>query len=292
MRSLLLSLCAHFTRALPTALHAASHPRHRPLSPPQFFPYELTGIPSLAAWNSTHAEEQPPWQSPVWARNSGTSFTNTIPIPFVTSLKITLTFTGAAGKSAVLYYQAHGRLLSLIDGFSFGGVELPISARLVVQRNDLVLPRLAYLPIVNVSAGSAALIAAMAIAFSAPNLNTLEGCFHSYVTAATSYPGELHSTGTEDEFLSSYYFDMGPFQGRGAGVYYKRSSPAALSMWRSYYDDPMILNDGGAFVWRNGDTSDPVTGIKCSIQTGGSPAGDPQDANVQTMAFVYVVANT
>ncbi len=226
----------------------------------------------------------------MWARNSATSFTNTLPIPFVTSLRITLTFTAAVGKSAVLYYQAHGALTTK-STFSFNAVDLPISARLVVQRNDLVLPRLAYLPIVNVSAGSSAVIAAMAIAFTAPNLNTLEGCFHSYTTASTPYPGQLHSTGTEDEFLSSYYFDQGPFQGRGAGVFYKRDTPAAVSMWRSYYDDAMILNDGGAFVWRNGDTSDPATGIKCSIQSGGSPAGDPQDAAVQTLAFVYVVAN-
>ena len=66
---------------------------------------------------------------------------------------------------------------------------------------------------------------------------------------------------------------------------------AAVSMWRSYWDDPMLLTDGGSFVWRNGDTSDPATGIKCSVQTGGNPAGDPQAANVQTISFSYAIAN-
>jgi len=59
-------------------------------------------------------------------------------------------------------------------------------------------------------------------------------------------------------------------------------------MWRSYQDDPQIWADGGSFVWRNGDTSDPATGIKCSIQSGGNPAGNPQDAAVQTTSWSYV----
>lgn len=50
----------------------------------------------------------------------------------------------------------------------------------------------------------------------------------------------------------------------------------------------MIFSDGGALQWRNGDTSDPATGIKCMLQTGGSPAGDPQAAEVQTTSYSYV----
>lgn len=171
-----------------------------------YWPYELSAIPSLAAWATVHgAPQQPPWGSPLFSRNSASSFTNTIPIPFSKSVRITLTYKGNA--SSTLYYQAHGSLSP--DVFPFGGSKLDINARLVIQRNQLTLPRLAYLPIVNISAGSQGLIAAMAIAFVAPNLNTLEGCFNSYATSATPFPGELHSTGTEDEFISSYYFDQG-----------------------------------------------------------------------------------
>ena len=59
-------------------------------------------------------------------------------------------------------------------------------------------------------------------------------------------------------------------------------------MWRSYYDDPMVFTDGGAFVWRNGDTSDPKTGIKCN-RVDGVPAGNPQAADVQTISWTYVL---
>lgn len=90
------------------------------------------------------------------------------------------------------------------------------------------------------------------------------------------------------EFISSYYYDLGPYQGKSSGVYYKQSTPASISMWRSYQDDPIIFTDGGAFTWRNGDTTDPATGIKCMVQEGGNPAGDPQDAAVETTTWNYV----
>lgn len=192
-------------------------------------PYELTAIPSIEAWNTTHAAEQPPWGSPLFSRNSGSSFVNTIPIPFSSSLRITLTYLG--NGSAVLYYQAHGQYVQGSPAYlPFGSAKVPLSARLVIQRNALTLPRLAYLPILNFTAGKG-LVAAMAIAFTAPNLNTLEGCFNFYETAGTPFPGELHSTGTEDEFISSYYFDQGPYQGRNSGVYYKKdvAGMAAIS---------------------------------------------------------------
>jgi hypothetical protein len=68
----------------------------------------------------------------------------------------------------------------------------------------------------------------------------------------------------------------------------------------------MIFTDGGAFTWRNGDTSDAATGVKCMIEQasarapcappleltlapqGGVPAGNPQDAAVQTSSWNYV----
>jgi hypothetical protein len=86
---------------------------------------------------------------------------------------------------------------------------MPPTARLHIDTGSIVMQPLDYLALVNVSAGSAGLIAGVAIAFVAPNENTLEGCTHLYTTAATPYPGMLHATGTEDEFLSSYYYDLG-----------------------------------------------------------------------------------
>jgi hypothetical protein len=50
----------------------------------------------------------------------------------------------------------------------------------------------------------------------------------------------------------------------------------------------MLFSDGGKFVWRNGDTTDVATGLKCTLESGGIPVGSPGTASVQTLAFVYL----
>jgi hypothetical protein len=96
-----------------------------------------------------------------------------MPVPFVRKLRITLQFMAPSGR-ATIYYQGHG-LLDVAP--SFGKIQLPPRARLVIQRNSLLLPRLSYLNVSEFKSGKG-LVAAIAIAFSAPNQNTLEGCFH------------------------------------------------------------------------------------------------------------------
>ena len=83
-------------------------------------------------------------------------------------------------------------------------------------------------------------------------------------------------------------FDLGVFQARSAGIFYKQGG--STCMYRTYQDDPMVLNDGGSFVWRNGDTADD-SGVKCMVETGGHIAGNPGTANVQTLSWTYVWAN-
>ena len=258
-----------------------------------FFPYEFTGGSGLDSYNRTLAIPATTWTADLWGRNSATSWTNSFLIPFGTSLRITLKYVGTVDPGAYVYYQAHGVLDA--HAASFGKVPLPATARLVVQRQALTLPGLGYLNVSQFSRGQAGLVAALALAFVAPNLNTLEGCFHFFPTAATPYPGQLHSTGTEDEFLSSYYFDLGLFASRSAGLLYKAAgdlphggTSASAAMWRTYQDDPMLFSDGGAFTWRNGDTVEAATGIKCILREGGTPVGSPQLADVTALTWNYV----
>lgn len=163
-----------------------------------YFPYELTGIPSEKAWNSTPRTTA--WSGALFARYSATSFTNTMPILFSTGIKITLAYTGS--QSSTIYYQAHG--VYTASPPLLGSIPLPLTARLVMQRSVMTLPRLAYLNVTSFPPGTSGLIAALAISFTAPNLNTLEGCFHFYPTASTPYPGQLRSTGTEECVNSGY----------------------------------------------------------------------------------------
>jgi hypothetical protein len=158
-----------------------------------YYPYELAGMPSPDAYNHSlkYAHCRPPlymcnilrrylptlWSAELWGRNSASSWVNSLPVPFSTQLRITLQFTAPSGH-ATIYYQGHGLLQVPSSNYNlFNKLPLPSSARLVIQRNRLLLPRLQYLNISNFKTGSG-VVAAIAIAFTAPNQNTLEGCFH------------------------------------------------------------------------------------------------------------------
>lgn len=201
----------------------------------QYYPYQLTGVPSIEAYDTMPAMNNS-WSSALFGRYSQTSWNSNLPIPFSTSVSITLEFlpTDKAANSTVVYYQAHGTT----NGNAYlGNVQLPSTARLMLQSNVVSLTALEYLPVVNVDAGKSGVVAALAMAFVAPNLNTLEGCFHFYPTSDTEYPGRLRSTGTEDEFLSSYYFDLGVFQDKSAGLFYITNDDlfANACMYRSKF---------------------------------------------------------
>ncbi len=158
-----------------------------------YYPYELAGMPSPDAYNHSLkcAPRLPPlhlcnilrrylptlWSAELWGRNSASSWVNSLPVPFSTQLRITLQFTAPSGH-ATIYYQGHGLTQVPSSTYNlFNKLPLPSSARLVIQRNRLLLPRLQYLNISDFKSGSG-VVAAIAIAFTAPNQNTLEGCFH------------------------------------------------------------------------------------------------------------------
>lgn len=46
--------------------------------------------------------------------------------------------------------------------------------------------------------------------------------------------------------------------------------------------DPLAFSAGIKMVYRNGDTTDPSTGLKCTLETGGVTAGSPTTANITT----------
>ncbi len=80
---------------------------------------------------------------------------------------------------------------------SFGGVPLPTTARMQLQVFNQTVQPLEYVPIVNIPTGNG-MVVLVTLAFSAANLNTLEGCVR-LLANGESYPGTLLATGTEGE---------------------------------------------------------------------------------------------
>jgi len=59
------------------------------------------------------------------------------------------------------------------------------------------------------------------------------------------------------------------------------------SAYRFHDEDPLQFSDGFRLVWRNGDATDPSTGLKCFIEKGGNTVGSPTVSNITSYAWVY-----
>jgi hypothetical protein len=90
--------------------------------------------------------------------------------------------------------------------------------------------------------------------------------------------------------MSSYYFSGGEFRFPNSGFthYATEGGNVTLSAYRVHEADPIVFSNGAKLTWRNGDATDPATGLKCLIETGGNTVGNPQPATVLAYAWVYV----
>jgi hypothetical protein len=311
----------------------------------------ITFSPPMACGVGSN-DETAPWSNEWMGKGAASGgWHNDFRIPFQSSINVT--YRAGPGKgNDVIYMIVRGAENLPI---SIGGVAIPTTARMQLQVNSLVLAPLEYLNIVDVPYGSG-LIFSTTLAFVAPNLNTLEGCFRLESPYSTPYPGMLLATGTEDYFdscvlrererrgvdckslslsllpggtgrmghseprpaggvclpplchshlappphtlpllpllplsRSAYYFNAGPFRLATAGLTHisTNATTATLSAYRFHEKDPLVFSDGAKLVWRNGDATDPATGLKCFIETGGNVVGSPGNATVTTYAWVY-----
>jgi len=72
--------------------------------------------------------------------------------------------------------------------------------------------------------------------------------------------------------FAAYYFNGGKFTGENAGFTHidMNASVTTFSAYRMHMTDPVTFRDGFRMDWRNGDVSDPATGLKCTQLKGAS----------------------
>jgi hypothetical protein len=159
---------------------------------------------------------------------------------------------------------------------NFGGYTLPKNARLQLQKIDTEVAPLDTVNITHVVAGDArsgGLQFMVTLVLDGSSLSFLEGCVHAYSPLGQAFPGTVLSTGTEDYFNSGWDFASGAFRGDQAGLTHLNltgyhaataSGVVSFSAYRIHELDPMRFGGGGfRLTWRNGDTVDPYSGLKC-----------------------------
>jgi len=198
---------------------------------------------------------------------------NTYRIPFGRSIRVTGQLGAGVEKPQVFWWIMRG--VENLPVF-LGNLRLPENARLHLQVHDNVeLEPLQMLEICQAPGAGALYQVTLSVA--SKNFNFLEAVLRAYMDGAKD--PLLLSSGTEDYFLGTYYFNRGTYHLPIAGLTHidqdTGDGTCRFSAYRFHEDDPIIFQKGFRLAWRNGEEKD------------GKPYGSPQHSRATSYAWFY-----
>ena len=227
-----------------------------------------------------------PWGTRRIAHAADGGIYNTYRIPFSKSFRVTATHP----KGGVFWYIIRG-----VENFPVvvGDLTLPsASTRLRLYKNvDVKLTPLEFITLVNTS-NTAGMLFQVTLAANSTDFNYLEACMRARIdgTADTTWL----SSGTEDFFLSAYYFNRGLFHFENSGLTFKDNS-GIMSAYKFFENDPLLFTKSFELIWRCGETINVSEGCPSDWPPPGPSRGQPRgysspklsDTVVTTYAWVY-----
>jgi hypothetical protein len=179
---------------------------------------------------------------------------NTYRIPFGKSIRVTAQRAKASPDGAPFWWIVRGTENLPV---TIGGVRLPAQARLKLHKvESRSAPRLEEFPLCDVT-GSGALyqvtIAAKTkqVTGDWKDFSFLEACMRAYINGAKE--PMLLSSGLEDYFLGTYYFNRGLYANDVAGLTHLDKRDASFSAYRFHDDDPVFFQKGLRLTCRCGE---------------------------------------
>lgn len=195
---------------------------------------------------------------------------NTLRIPFGNGIRVTAQLAEDVKSNPPFWWIIRGtENLPL----SVGGVKLPANARLKLHAH---LGRKAG-PLEEFdlcdTKGAGALYQVTIAARSEGNFNFLEAQMRAYIDGAAE-PLML-SSGLEDYFLGTYYFNRGKYYNPVAGLTHLDEKDHSFSAYRFHDDDPIFFKNGLRLTCR------------CGEKSGDHTFGDPKPTVYSTYAWLY-----
>lgn len=199
---------------------------------------------------------------------------NNYRIPFGKSIRVTAQRDKDAEDDPQIWWIIRGVENGRVR---LGGVELPAEARLkLIRLENHDAEPLEEFDLCKL-AGKGALYQ-VAIAAKGGSLTYLEACMRAYL-AGNKEPLML-SSGLEDYFLGTYYFDTGRFHADIAGLTHFDKKEKSFSAYRFHDDDPVFFQNGLRLTCRCGETEHGQTG-------GGQGYLNPPKTRYTTYTWVY-----
>ena len=215
-------------------------------------------------------------------------------IPFTKSVKITV----ITQTNGTFWYWVHGiyNFPPIVTDFN---IELPTTARLMLYKQEISnVTNLDFVTMADVT-NKSGIVLGFTLAVNSTSFTYLEGCIRIKIDDDET---QFLSSGTEDIFESSYYFDAGIYHDDQVGLTFKES-PGAMSAYKFFGADPMIFTKSMSLMWRSGETGGVHNNNGCPNVWSGNDGKTTKainretpewerlgalPANVTTYAWVYV----
>jgi len=191
-----------------------------------------------APWSNKHMGK-------IGARNG---FFNNFRIPFGTSVRVTAQRAENADDNQPIWWIIRGVENGRV---TLGGEKLPETARLkLIRQENIEVDELAEFDLFDAKgAGAVFKVTIAAEGLEDGGITYLEGCIRAY--KAGSKEPILISSGLEDYFLGTYYFDTGFFHSDTGGLTHLDQERKTFSAYRFHDEDPIFFSKGLRMTCRN-----------------------------------------
>lgn len=192
-------------------------------------------------------DETAPWGTArIGLTSTPSGIYNTYRIPFASQIRITVEMPPAVTTSQQFWWIFRGEEQYPV---SFSGMQLPANARLrLYKRSDLLVQPLDFFDLVNVN--GTGMLYQVTMAANSTNFSFLEGQVRAYFDNSTE-PLFL-SSGTEDYFMGSYYFNRGMYHLPDSGLTHYVDEEA-VSAYRFHEQDPVYFDQAFRLQLRCGE---------------------------------------
>ena len=171
---------------------------------------------------------------------------NTIRIPFQKSIYVSLIST----RHGHYWYNIRG-----VKNYPviIGDLELPQNTRLkVYKKENITVMPFEYIFLAS-SFNTSGLLYLVTFSTKSKNFFHQEACFRAIVDNDENI--QYLSSGTEDLFLSAYYYNAGIYHTDHAGLSYK--DPAGgVTAYKFFEHDPVLFSNAFSLAWRCGEQAD------------------------------------
>jgi hypothetical protein len=172
---------------------------------------------------------------------------NTYRIPFGKSVRITAQLHEGDTENKRFWYVFRGVENLPVE---FSGVRLPDNARLRLYKlEDYTAQTLEEVNLCNTS--KSGMLYQVTIAAHADRHTFLESCVRAYLDGAEK--PVLLSTGLEDYFLGTYFFNRGMYHNEVAGLTHLNKDDHSFSAYRFHEEDPIFFDKGLRLTVRCGE---------------------------------------